>query len=233
MKLGRLVWVTLVCGLFALPVLASAQVAALDATVIGTVRDNTGAVLPGVTVTATNEAQGTTFVGVTDEMGVYRVPVRVGVYRITAELSGFNTITRPGIELLLGRQVVLNLDMAVSGVQETVTVTGEAPLIDTTTSSIGSNIDPRQMQDIPLNGRNWMDLTLLAPGSRSNASSEIPQDRQGYFQVSVDGQQQTLTVCCAQNQPRYSRDSIAEFVISTNRFDATQGRTMGMLVNAV
>ena len=78
-----------------------------------------------------------------------------------------------------------------------------------------------------------MDLTLLAPGSRSNASSEVPQDRQGYFQVAVDGQQPTLTVCCAQNQPRYSRDSIAEFVISTNRFDATQGRTMGMLVSAV
>ena len=229
MKLGRLVWVTLVCGLFALPALASAQ----EATLLGTVRDNTGAVLPGVTVTATNEAQGTTFVGVTDEQGIYRIAVRAGVYRVTAELSGFTTLVRPGIEILVGRQIALNLDMAISGVQETVTVTGEAPLLDTTTSSIGSNIDPRQAQELPLNGRNWMDLAMLAPGSRGNASSEIPQDRQGYFQVSVDGQQQTLTVCCAQNQPRYSRDSIAEFVISTNRFDATQGRTMGMLVNAV
>ena len=123
--------------------------------------------------------------------------------------------------------------MSLSGVQEAVTVTGEAPLLDTASSTIASNIDPRQMQDIPINGRNWMDLTMLSAGSRSNASSEVPQDRQGYFQTNVDGQSVTLTVCCAQNQPRYSRDSIAEFQLTTNRFDATQGRTMGMMVNAI
>ena len=229
MKLGRLLLMFVVGAVLLVPALAHAQ----DTVIGGTVRDNTGGVLPGVTVTATNEAAGTTFVAVTDEQGLYRIPVRPGLYRVTAELSGFATAARPGVEMLLGRQVTLNLDMGVSGVQETVTVTGEAPLLDTTTSSIGSNIDPRQMQDIPLNGRNWMDLTLLAPGSRSNSSSEIPQDRQGFFQIAVDGQQQTLTVCCGQNQPRYSRDSIAEFVISTNRFDATQGRTMGMMVSAV
>jgi hypothetical protein len=229
MTLGRFVWLTLVGALLALPLVAHAQ----DATLIGAVRDNTGGVLPGVTVTATNEAQGTTFVGVTDAGGVYRIPVRAGVYRITAELAGFTTIVRPGVELLVGRQVALNLDMTVSGVQETVTVTGEAPLIDTTSSNIAGNIDPRQMSELPLNGRNWMDLTLLAPGARQNASSEIPQDRQGFFQVQVDGQPVTLTVCCSQNQPRYSRDSIAEFELTTNRFDATKGRTMGMMVNAV
>ena len=120
-----------------------------------------------------------------------------------------------------------------SGVQETVTVTGEAPLIDTTSSNIASNIDPRQMQDLPLNGRNWMDLTLLSPGSRTNSATEIPQDRQGYFQINVDGQQVTFTLCCQQNQPRFSRDSIAEFELTTNRFDATKGRTAGMMVNAI
>ena len=229
MRLGRLGWLTVVGAFLVLPLIAHAQ----DATLTGVVRDNTGGVLPGVTVTATHEAAGTTFVAVTDESGEYRLPVRAGVYRIAAELAGFTTVVRPGVELLLGRQAALNVDMTVSGLQETVTVTGEAPLLDTTTSNIAGNIDPRQMQELPLNGRNWMDLTLLAPGSRSNASSEVPQDRQGYFQVAVDGQQQTLTVCCAQNQPRYSRDSIAEFLISTNRFDATQGRTMGMLVSAI
>jgi hypothetical protein len=221
--------VILTIAILASPLAASAQ----DTTLSGTARDNTGGVLPGVTVTATNEAQGTTFVGVTDERGLYRIPVRPGVFRVTAELSGFNTAARPGIEVLLGRQVTLNFEMRISTLQETVTVTGEAPLLDTTTSTIAGNIDPRQMQDIPLNGRNWMDLTLLAPGARSNASTEVPQDRQGFFQINVDGQQATLTVCCAQNQPRYSRDAISEFVITTNRFDATQGRTMGMMVNAI
>jgi hypothetical protein len=227
MKLGRLVRLTV--AMLALPLLAYAQ----DATLSGTVKDNTGGVLPGVTVTATNEASGTTFVSVTDERGTYRIPVRAGTYKITGELAGFTTVTRPGIEMLLGRQVELDLSLQVSSLQETVTVTGEAPLLDTTSSTIASNIDPRQMQDIPINGRNWMDLTMLAAGSRSNASSEVPQDRQGFFQTNVDGQSVTLTVCCAQNQPRYSRDSIAEFQLTTNRFDATQGRTMGMMVNAI
>ena len=229
MKLRRLVWLAAVGFLLALPLVAHVQ----DSTVTGNVRDNTGGVLPGVTVTATNEAQGTRFVGVTDERGVYRIPVLPAVYRLTAELPGFTTAVRPGVEVLLGRQVILNLEMTVAGLQETVTVTGDAPLLDTSSSNIEGNIDRRQMEDIPLNGRNWMDLTLLAPGSRQNASSEVPLDRQGFFQVQVDGQQATLTVCCSQNQPRYSRDSIAEFVLSTNRFDATQGRTMGMMVNAV
>jgi len=227
MKLVRLVCLTV--AMFALPLSAFAQ----DATLSGTVKDNTGGVLPGVTVTAVNQDSGISFQSVSDEHGLYRMPVRAGTFKITAELSGFTTQTRMGVEMLLGKAVTLDFAMTVSGVQETVQVTGEAPLIDTTTSTVATNIDPRQMQDIPLNGRNWMDLTMLSAGSRSNASSEVPQDRQGYFQTNVDGQSVTLTVCCSQNQPRYSRDSIAEFQLTTNRFDATQGRTMGMMVNAI
>ena len=227
MKLGRLVCLTV--ALLALPLLAYAQ----DATLSGTVKDNTGGVLPGVTVTATNQASGNTFTSVTDERGIYRMPIRAGVYKITAELAGFTTAARPDIELLVGRAVSLDFNMQVSSLQETVTVTGEAPLLESTTSTIATNIDPRQVLQLPLNGRNWMDLTMSAAGSRTNSSSEVPQDRQGFFQTTVDGQSVTLTVCCAQNQPRYSKDSIAEFQLTTNRFDATQGRTMGMMVNAI
>jgi hypothetical protein len=229
MKVGRFVGVAVVGVLLAWAPPADAQ----EATLSGTVRDNTGGVLPGVTVTATHEAQGTTYETVTDEQGLYRLQVRAGAYRISAALPGFTTVMRPGVELLLGRQSMLNLDLGVSGVQETVTVTGEAPLIDTTTSNIAGNIDPRQMQDLPINGRNWMDLTMLAPGSRSNSAAEIPQNRQGMFQINVDGQQVTFTLCCFENQPRYSRDAIAEFELTTNRFDATKGRTSGMMVNAI
>ena len=164
-----------VLGLLVLPPLAHAQ----EATLNGTVRDNTGGVLPGVPVTATHEAAGTTFVGVTDQNGAYRISLRTGVYRVTAELAGFTTVARPAIELLLGRELTLNLDMTVSGVQETVTVTGEAPLIEVTSSTVSGNIDPRQMSELPVNGRNWMDLSLLAPGSRSNAASEVPQVARG------------------------------------------------------
>jgi hypothetical protein len=113
MKFGRLVWLVVAGLVVALPLAASAQ----EATLNGSVRDNTGGVLPGVTVTATHEAAGTTYVGVTDAAGLYRIVLRAGVYRITGELAGFATVARPGIELLVGRTATLNLEMGVSGVQ--------------------------------------------------------------------------------------------------------------------
>ncbi len=218
-----------VVGMLALAVPAYAQ----EAAVSGTVTDSTGGVLPGVAVTALHEASGNTFQGVTDARGVYRIPVRIGVYQLTAQLQGFATVTRAGLEMLVGQQAVVNLQMAPSTVQESVTVTGEAPLIDTTTSTRSGNVDPRQMQELPLNGRNWMDLALLAPGSKRNEGG-IPDNRQGYSQLNVDGQ--TITALfggTGDDQPKYSRDAIAEFELISNRFDATQGRSAGLQVNAI
>lgn len=133
----------------------------------------------------------------------------------------------------VGQLATLNLQLAPSTFQETVTVTGEAPLIDVTSSTVSGNIDQRQVQDLPLNGRNWMDLAMLAPGSRANAGGESPIPRAMVaFQINMDGQQVTNSVTST-TQPRYSRDSIAEFEFISNRFDATQGRSMGVVVNAV
>jgi DNA-binding NtrC family response regulator len=89
-------------------------------------------VLPGVTVTAVHEATGNTFLAVSNEQGAFRIPARVGTFRMTLELPGFATITRTGLELLLGQTADLRLQMQVTALQETVTVTAEAPLIDTT-----------------------------------------------------------------------------------------------------
>ena len=99
--------------LLALPLLASAQ----EATIIGKVTDSTGGVLPGVTITAVHEATGTQFVGVTDTLGVYRIPVRIGDFRITAELPGFATIMRTGVTLLVGQTATLDMQMQPSTVQ--------------------------------------------------------------------------------------------------------------------
>ena len=85
--------------------------------------------LPGVTITAVHEAAGNTFEAVTDERGAYRIPARIGRYQITAELPGFATLTRSGVELLIGQEVVIDLEMQLSTVEETVTVTGEAPFL--------------------------------------------------------------------------------------------------------
>jgi len=222
--------------ILALPLAAFAQ----EASIGGTVTDSTGGVLPGVTITALHQATGNTFVAVTDENGAYRIPVRIGVYRITADLPGFASIAR-ALELVVGQQATLNLQMAPSAVQESVTVTGEAPLVNTESSRVGGALDSRQMEALPVNGRNWIDLALLAPGNRNNSVAEAPVSgspqfsRVTSFQLNVDGQQVTnvLTGGGDFGQPRYSRDAIAEFEFVANRFDATQGRSMGVQVNAV
>src|SRR3984893_19202949 len=101
----------LVCAIWALPVVGYAQEAVLS----GAVTDATGGVLPGVTVKAVHEASGNSFEAVTDARGDYRIAARIGVYRITAELQGFNTVTRSGIELFVGQTAVVSLQMSPSG----------------------------------------------------------------------------------------------------------------------
>ena len=220
-------------AILAAPVITHAQ----EATLTGTVTDTTGGVLPGVAVTALHEASGNTFEGVTDEHGVFEIPLRTGAYRITAQLQGFAVVTRSGVELLVGQQAVVNLQLAPSTVQESVTVTGEAPLVRRRSSSQASNIDPRQLSELPVNGRNWLDLTMLAAGSRINTVSSddlMPKASVGTSQLNVDGHQVTSTISATGfGQPHYARDSIAEFEFVANRFDASQGRSAGVQVNAV
>jgi len=238
MRSGIVTRLIVVCTILALPVMARAQE---EAVVSGRVTDSTGGVLPGVSIRAQHEASGNAFEVVTDERGGYRLAVRIGTYRVTAELQGFRGVVR-SVELLVGQIAVVNLQMAPVGVAETVTVTAEAPLIETTTSTLGGNIDSRQVQELPVNGRNWVALALLAPGSRTNpaatgAAAQTPlPDRNGgearEFQLNIDGQQVSADIGTG-GQPRFSQDSIAEFQFVSNRFDATMGRSTGVQVNAV
>jgi hypothetical protein len=215
------------------------MLAAQDVALSGTVTDATDAVLPGVTVTAVHTDTGTTFAGVTDASGKYVInALRTGTYTVKVELPGFTTEAREHLELQVGQHAVLNFKMTVSTLQESVTVTGAAPLIELTQSKVGGNIDQRQMQDLPLNGRNWMELTLLTPGSRLNAVTQNGESpfgvSAGSFQLNVDGQQVSNMMACARwGQPKYSKDAIQEFEMVTSRFDATQGRSTNVQVNAV
>src|SRR2546425_3294460 len=213
-----------------LPALGFAQ----EATVTGTVVDQTGGVLPGVTVTALHEATGNSFVAVTDERGVYRLPVRVGTYRMMMELPGFASVAER-FEALVGQTLTVNAQMKPSTVQESVTVTGEAPLIQTTSSTLAGNIDPRQTKDLPVNGGNWLDLSLLAPGNRSNgADPNTPTARNRFdFQLNIDGQQVTNNGRAGAANPRVSQEAVGEFQFVASRWDASQGRSNGVLVNAV
>src|SRR4029079_2163402 len=228
--LGR--FVVLACLILLLPLTASAQ----EATITGLVPDATGAVLPGVTIVAVHEAAGNQFEAVTDQRGALRLPVRVGTYPTTAELAGFTRLETLRIQLLVGQAVQLNLQMSPTNLQETVTVTAEAPLIETTQASVGGNIDPLQMSELPVQGREWMSLALLAPGNRTTTIGDepvtVPREDNPDYSLNLDGQQVGNTLG-ALNQPRFSRDSIAEFEFVSNRFDATQARSPAAVVNAI
>jgi hypothetical protein len=214
------------------------RVSAQEVSLAGKVTDSTDAVLPGVTITALHVDSGNTFVAVTDASGEYRInALRPGVYTLTAELTGFTTVMRDRFELLVGQRAVLNLKMTLSTVEESITVKGDAPLIDATQSKMGGNIDSRQLEALPLNGRNYLQLSMLAPGSRMNAVDDTPFVNQwpGTFQMNLDGQQitNTQTLTGYAPQPRFSRDAIAEFQLISSRADATQGRSLGNVVNVV
>src|SRR5262245_52637404 len=140
-------WLAIVGPTFAFVVSAEAQEASLS----GTVSDETGGTLPGVSVRAVHEATGYRFDAVTDERGAFRLQVRVGTYHVTAELSGFTRLTRT-IVLLVGQQAVVDLKLSVSALEESVTVTGESPLLNVTDSTLGGNIDPRQLETLPIQG---------------------------------------------------------------------------------
>ncbi len=223
-----LVFVTLVaCS-------ASAQVS--TASLSGVITDESNAVVPGATVLATDTATAQPYVATTNERGEYRlVKLAPSLYRLQIRKTGFATIEVGQMELLVGQAATRDFTMKVASAQETVSVTGEAPLIDTQRSELGTNIDRRQLENIPLQGRNWMTLALLVKGITANDVSTNPGvSRDELFQLNVDGQQVTDKLGQARyGQPKYSDDAIAEYQIVTEMFDITQGRSTGIQVRAI
>src|SRR3989454_2597327 len=141
----------------------SAQVT--TATIAGVVQDASGAVIPGVSITAKNVETGVTRTATTDEGGRYTVPeLTLGNYEVNAQLPGFQTEVRSGITLTVGRSAVVNFALKVGQVSDKVTITEEAPLVESTTSAMSSLVDERTIRELPLNGRSYDQLALLQPG---------------------------------------------------------------------
>src|SRR3954452_958366 len=204
------------------------------ATVSGTVTDETKAVLPGATVAATNIATGGQAIGVSDERGEFRLlNLPPGKYKLTAELAGFTTVLIESVELLVGQNATMAFVLKVASLSETVTVSSESPLVDTTSSQVAGNVNPRQMEELPLQGRNWIELSKLVKGITANEVTNGPGVSDDMFQLNLDGQQVTQKISGGFGQPKFSRESIGEFQIVTNMFDITQGRSAGVQVQAV
>jgi hypothetical protein len=143
--------------------MVSAQVA--NGTILGVVQDASGAVIPGVSVTVKNLDTGITRSVTTDEGGRYTVPnLTLGNYEVDGQLAGFQTEVRTGITITVGREAVVNLALKVGQVSDKVTITEEAPLVESTTAAMSSLVDERTIRDLPLNGRSWDNLALLQPG---------------------------------------------------------------------
>jgi len=133
--------------------------------ILGSVTDATGAVIGGVRVTVTDVDRGTSRVLVTDEAGAYNAPsLPPGTYRVGAELTGFKTVERPNIVLEVGRELKVDFTLEPGAISEKVTVTDEAPMVETANAVLGGTLQPGTIADLPLNGRNFMNLLQLRPG---------------------------------------------------------------------
>ncbi len=223
--------VVLVCMIALAPCDARAQ---QEATLSGAVIDSSGGVMPGVTITALHESSGNTFLGVTDERGEFRLPVRAGRYQLTLELSGFATLVRR-VELLVGQTAALKLEMAPSD------GSGSGHRDRRSAARRHGHVDARRQHRSrgrcrscrSTAGTGWIWRFWRRAAARTRRATSR-RSRQGYSQINIDGQQIThLIPGTDQNQPSYGMDAIAEFVLVTNRFDATQGRSAGMLANAI
>jgi outer membrane receptor protein involved in Fe transport len=214
-----------------------------NAVINGTVYDQAKAVLPGATVTVTNEATGITREATSGAEGQYVIPTLVpGTYTVRTELAGFQGQAREGIVLRIGQELTIDLTMTVAGVAEKVVVTGEAPIIETTASRIGAVVSEQEIDQLPSQGRNHLSLMQLVPGL-------VPELTPGEFEggnFNVNGRDiasNLWTVDGAANQDtdgggtgpqaRITLDSMAEFQVLTHQYTAEFGGSSGVIINAV
>ena len=216
---------------------AGAQV--VGANLSGTVLDSSKAALPGVTVTITNTATGRQQVLVTDEEGRYRaVALQPGPYEVTAELTGFGTAKR-GVTLVVGGDLRADLELGVATLQETVTVSGAAPLIEATKSAPSTTIVSDQIQALPVLERNFLSLAQMMPGAAPNYVSKFsrvkfggPADQRNGYTTIVDGGDLDDAIW-GDPTVNFSQDAVQEFKVFRNQFDAQYGAALAAVVTVV
>jgi carboxypeptidase family protein/TonB-dependent receptor-like protein len=227
----------------------SVEAQAVRATILGSVRDSTGAALPGATVDVKNVSTGVIQSSVADGQGRYNIPeLIVGTYEVSATLQGFGTVVQQNITLTIGAQRVVDFELPVGSLQESITVEGAAAQVDVVSAAVTTTIEQKQIAELPLNGRNYAQLIILAPGVQS-----LPGANNG----SLFGRQNLVSVSGARPQGQaylldntnianfWNRaagsgvlgttlgvESIAEFNVLTGTYSAQFGAN-GAVINAV
>src|SRR6188474_1092432 len=190
-----LVAAVLACLLASTHAFAQGGGASSTGTITGKVTDTSGGVLPGVTVNATSPSMMGVQSSVTNSEGMYRFPaIPPGTYALSYELPGFNTLKREGIEIRLGFTAQINVELAVASLQETVTVTGESPVIDTSTTRTQQNFKLEQLQSLP-NARDMWALLAVTPGvavNRIDVGGNRAGTQAGYTAYGFTGQVRVL-----------------------------------------
>ena len=237
---------TLLLLLLSLFIVPSLQAQVVNATLTGTVKDSSGAVIAGAKVVATNTGTNLTHETVTDTQGNYRLPSLVpGQYKLQAELQGFKTSVISGITLQVAQQARVDVELQVGEVTQTLDVVGTAPVIDTESPTIGSVIDQKKVVELPLNGRNFMELALLSQGINEAGSSTAKAGflRKG-FAPSAAGMPTTennYQLDGADNKEGFfntfniapSVDAVQEFKIQIGQYSAEYGSGGGAVINVV
>jgi hypothetical protein len=212
----------------------------------GTVTDSSGAAVPSAKVTATNPATGLTRTTTTDQTGLYNFQqLPVGTYDLTIEANGFKVSKRTGVSLTVGAAATLDVALEIGAAAETVSVTADVPVVETTRSQTSTTITTKQVGDLPINGRNFLDFTVLTPGVLRDPSRtgdlSFGGQRGTANSVLVDGAdsnnvffgQSTGRAGTGRNPYSFSQDSVQEFQVSTNGYNAEVGRAGGGVINVI
>jgi hypothetical protein len=219
---------------------AAAQGQSINGTIEGTVADESGGVLPGVTVTVINTDTGDTRVAITNESGVYRAPLLpLGRYRVSAELSGFKKYEQTGIVLTAGEVAVVNVKLGVGELTEVISVTADTPVVDLGKIEQGRTLTEDEIKTLPLTSRNPYNFALLQPGVVGFETQEFGVPRitanGALLRVNyqIDGSNNTQKDRAGLRQMPMSEVMIREVKIVTTGYAPEFGQTMGMIYNAI
>jgi len=211
--------------------------------ITGRVNDRSGAVLPGVTVTATNVATSVGSTTTTNSEGLFTIPyLTPGNYTVVAELSGFKKAVRQGLEVRVGDRLVVDMTLEVGQVEETVLVTAQSPLLEMGSASAGQVIDEKRISLMPLSDGNPFVLSRLVPGVAYTGDLKFsrPFDNGGTSSINADGSMggNEFTLDGSPNMANGRRvafvppaGAVSEFKVQTATFDAGDGHTAGAIVN--
>ena len=227
-----------------MPVLAAGQAA--DAILTGAIKDTTGGVLPGVTVTTRNVATNELRSAVSSAEGVYRITnLPRGRYEVKAEIPGFKTIAQSDVLLTVGDTVRLDFALEVGSLSEVITVVSQAALVNTEEGRISSLVDEKRVSELPLNGRNVFQLIELQPGAVGNPGNVVLGGTAGGNSAFVNGQRNranNFLLDGTDNNDQFTAgrpavnpnvDMVQEFRVLANNFSAEFGRNSASVVNVV